>query len=149
MTDIPALKVRRLRASARLPVRATPGSSGLDLYADLGGPGQTLDLPAMPQLVGTGIAVEPPPGHEVQVRPRSGLSRQGVIVAFGTIDSDYRGEVLVNMAFPGDSGHSFPIHHGDRIAQLVVAPVLRTDVLEVDELSTTDRGSSGFGSSGR
>lgn len=149
MTDIPTLKIRRLRASARLPLRATPGSSGLDLYADLGGPEQTLNLTTMPQLVGTGISVEPPPGHEVQVRPRSGLSRQGVIVAFGTIDSDYRGEVLVNMAFSGDPGHSFPIHHGDRIAQLVVAPVLRTAVLEVDELSTTDRGSSGFGSSGR
>ncbi len=149
MTDIPTLRVHRLRASARLPARATPGSSGLDLYADLGGAGQTLDLTAMPQLVGTGIAVEPPPGYEVQVRPRSGLSRQGVVVAFGTIDSDYRGEVLVNMAFRGDPGRSFPVCHGDRIAQLVVAPVLRTGILEVDELTTTDRGSSGFGSSGR
>lgn len=147
--NVPALKVQRLRPSARLPERSTPGSSGLDLYADLGGSGETLDLSAMPQLVPTGIAIELPAAYEVQLRPRSGLSSQGVVVAFGTVDSDYRGEVLVNMAFRGDAGGTVRIRHGDRIAQLVVAPVVRPAVEEVDALSQTERGSGGFGSSGR
>ena len=121
----------------------------MDLYADLGAENETLDLTAMPQLVGTGIAVELSPDYEVQLRPRSGLSSQGVVVAFGTVDSDYRGELLVNMAFRGEMGRTFRIRHGDRIAQLVVAPVVRPAVEEVGELSPTERGSGGFGSSGR
>ena len=149
MPPIPSLKIKRLRASAQLPERSTPGSSGLDLYADLGGDGETLDLTAMPKLVGTGIAAEIPLGYELQIRPRSGLSSKGVDVAFGTVDSDYRGELRVNMAFRGDPGGSFRIRHGDRIAQLVVAPVLHPSLQEVEELGPSERGAGGFGSSGR
>ena len=90
-----------------------------------------------------------PSGYEVQVRPRSGLSRLGVDVAFGTVDADYRGELKVNMALRGDARRRFVIRHGERIAQIVVAPLLLTDVEEVDHLTPTERGAGGFGSSGR
>src|SRR3990170_7467620 len=96
LSSPPALKVKRLRPGARLPHRATEGSSGLDLFACLEPPG-CLELGPDPLLVPTGVALEVPPGYDVQVRPRSGLSARGVGVAFGTIDSDYRGEVLVTM----------------------------------------------------
>ncbi len=147
MLTPPALRVRRLRATARLPRRATPHSSGLDLYADFGSAGGEVVLEATPQLIPTGLAVEVPPGFEVQVRPRSGLSRRGVVVAFGTVDADYRGELLVNMSWPLEG--QFTVRQGDRIAQLVVAPVALAEVEEVDELSETERGGGGFGSTGR
>ena len=148
--DSPArLKVKRLRPSARLPERRTPGSAGLDIYADLASDGESLELGDRPRLVPTGIAVGPPPGYEVQIRPRSGLSKEGVDVAFGTVDGDYRGELLVNMSVRGGPGRRFRIRHGDRIAQIVVAPVATAVVEEVSELSPTDRGADGFGSTGR
>ena len=92
----PTLKVRKMRPDGRLPVRATPGSSGLDLFACLEEQA-AIDLSPDPLLVPTGIAIELPPGYEATIRPRSGLSLRGVSVAFGTIDADYRGELLVNM----------------------------------------------------
>ncbi len=143
------LKVKRLRPSARLPQRATPVSSGLDVYADLGGEGRTLTLTATPALVPTGLALEVPPGYEVQIRPRSGLSRQGVDAAFGTLDADYRGELLVNLSVRAGARETFTIEHGERIAQIVVAPVVLATVEEVDALSETQRGEGGFGSTGR
>ncbi|HJN93406.1 MAG TPA: dUTP diphosphatase [Dehalococcoidia bacterium] len=149
MTDAPDLQVKRLRPSATMPQRATPHASGLDLYADLTEAGGAINLSPQPQLIPTGIAVAVPSGYEVQLRPRSGLSRRGVVVAFGTIDADYRGEVFVNMSAPGAEGGRFLIEHGDRIAQLVVAPIVLADVVEVDELSDTERGAGGFGSTGR
>jgi dUTP pyrophosphatase len=145
----PALHVQRLRPSGRLPVRSSAHASGLDVFADLSARGGELTLAAEPALVPTGIAVEVPPGYEVQVRPRSGLSRQGVVVAFGTVDADYRGELFVNMSAALTSQGSFTLHDGDRIAQLVVAPVVLCDVVEVDELAPSERGAGGFGSTGR
>jgi dUTP pyrophosphatase len=139
------LRVRRLHPAARLPERATPQATGFDIYARLDAP---LTLTAAPQMVGTGIAIEFPAGYDVQVRPRSGLSSRGVGVAFGTIDADYRGELLVTMwTFGGVETHK--LDDGDRIAQLVVARLADAAVLEVEELSATERGAGGHGSTGR
>ena len=101
-----------------------------------------------PVRVPTGIALEFPDGVDVQVRPRSGLSLKGVQVAFGTIDPDYRGEILVTMWTVGDLAE-YAIHHGDRIAQLVVGRAAAANIVEVDDLSATARGASGHGSTGR
>ena len=144
-----SLHVRRLRAAAQLPTRATPLASGLDLYAELSEHGGALTLGWMPQAVPTGIACAPPPGCELQIRPRSGLTRRGVEIGWGTVDADYRGELLVSMYLRGPSARGYRIEHGDRIAQLVVAPVTLAQVLEVDELDDTERGAGGFGSTGR
>lgn len=101
-----------------------------------------------PLRVPTGIALEFPEGYDVQVRPRSGLSAKGVHVAFGTIDADYRGELLVTMWTSGDLGE-YLVRHGDRIAQLVVSRVVPASIVESDELTPTQRGSGGHGSTGR
>jgi dUTP pyrophosphatase len=140
------LRVRRLRPSARLPQRATPGSTGLDLFACIEG-GDSIELGRDPILVPTGIAIEVPPGYDAQVRPRSGLSAKGVGVTFGTIDSDYRGEVLVTMYLFG-ALDSHTIRHGDRIAQLVISRWADLPVVEVEALSETERGPGGHGSTG-
>ncbi len=147
MAARPALKVRLLRPGAVLPSRSTPGASGLDLYACLKATGQ-VEIGHDPLLIPTGIAIELPPGYEAQVRPRSGLSAQGIGVTFGTIDSDYRGEVLVTMQVFG-SRRSHTIHHGDRIAQLVVSRLADLPVVEVETISKTRRGAGGHGSTGR
>lgn len=144
-----ALRVRRLRAAAQLPTRGSELSSGLDLYAELSEQGGSMQLTQMPQPVPTGIACAPPAGHEIQIRPRSGLTRRGVEIGWGTVDADYRGELLVSMSLRGPAGRGFQIEHGDRIAQLVVAPVALTEVEEVDKLDDTARGAGGFGSTGR
>ena len=146
VSDQPALKIQRLHEDAKLPERATEGASGLDLYAYLGG-GQ-LALPRNPVRVPTGIALEIPPGYDVQVRPRSGLLLKGVGIGFGTIDSDYRGEVLVTMwIFSANGAHT--VRHGDRIAQLVVTKLGELPLLEVDELAPSTRGAGGHGSTGQ
>jgi dUTP pyrophosphatase len=147
MTPDPLLKVKKLRPGARLPHRSTEGSSGLDLHACLGA-GASLLLGRDPKRVPTGIALEIPPGYDAQLRPRSGLSLQGVGVTLGTIDSDYRGEILVTMHLFG-TRNDFRINDGDRIAQLVIAPLADLPVLEVEELSETDRGERGHGSTGQ
>lgn len=141
----PAIKVKLLRPGAQLPTRATPGASGLDLYACLD---EDIELGPDTTLVPSGIAVEVPYGYEVQVRPRSGLARRGVNVVFGTVDSDYRGEVFVNMHTIGTL-KSYRIQNGDRIAQLVIARVEMLPVLQVEELADSSRGEGGFGSTGR
>jgi dUTP pyrophosphatase len=138
------LRVRRLHPAARLPERTTPHATGFDIYARLDAP---LTLTRSPQMVPAGIAIEFPAGYDVQVRPRSGLSSRGVGVAFGTIDADYRGELLVTMWTFGDLT-SHEVHDGDRIAQLVVARLAPVVVVEVAELSATDRGEGGHGSTG-
>ena len=94
-----------------------------------------------------GIAIALPPGYEAQVRPRSGLSAKGVGVTFGTIDSDYRGEVLITMYLFGSLA-SYTVRHGDRIAQLVIARWADLPVVEAEALSATERGPSGHGSTG-
>lgn len=139
------LKVRRLHPDAQLPIRATEGASGLDLHACL--PDGEVTLGVDPVRVPTGIAIEFPAGYDVQVRPRSGLSLKGVGCAFGTIDSDYRGEVLVTMWVFG-SRTEHVVRHGDRIAQLVVAPLADLPVLEVEALTPSERGAAGHGSTG-
>jgi len=131
---------------ARLPQRATEGSTGLDLFAYIKKSGR-ITLEDKPKLVGTGIAVEVPRGYDVQIRPRSGLSARGVVAALGTVDSDYRGELLVTMYTLG-RGSSFEIRHGDRIAQLVISKLADLPVEEAEELSGTERGPQGHGSTG-
>ena len=146
MSQDSVLKVQRLRPGARMPVRATPAASGFDLFACLPG-AASLVLGRHPVLIPTGIALEIPPGFDAQIRPRSGLSSKGVGVALGTIDSDYRGEVLVTMYVFG-SQDSFSIRNGDRIAQLVLSRLAELPVVEAEELSPTARGSGGHGSTG-
>jgi len=141
------LKVKLLRPGARLPSRATSGSTGLDLYACLEAPGY-MELGPNSALVPTGIAIEAPAGFDVQIRPRSGLGREGVTLILGTIDSDYRGEILVSMHTFG-TRTSHRVHHGDRIAQMVVSRAADLRVQAVDELSPSERGGKGHGSTGR
>lgn len=141
------LRVKILRPDARLPRYATLGAAGLDLAAALDGPLEL--LAGRRALVPTGIAIQLPPGHEGQVRPRSGLARRHgltVLNSPGTIDEDYRGEVQVLLVNLG--AEPYLIQPGERIAQLVVAPVARVEVNRVDELDETPRGSAGFGSTG-
>lgn len=140
------LRVRRLDPRAQLPARASEGASGLDLFACLDGEGVVL-LGREPRLIGTGIALEVPPGYDAQVRPRSGLSARGVGVVFGTIDSDYRGEVLVTM-FVFGRDKPYPVRHGDRIAQLVITRLADLPLAEVQGLSPTMRDTGGHGSTG-
>jgi len=140
------LRVKRMYPDARLPQRATEGSTGLDLFAYIKKSGR-ITLGEKPKLVGTGIAVEVPRGYDVQIRPRSGLSARGVVAALGTVDSDYRGELLVTMYTLG-RGSSFEVRHGDRIAQLVISKLADLPVAEAEELSGTERGPQGHGSTG-
>lgn len=143
------VRFRRLphAAGLALPAPGSAGSAGLDLRAAIEHEA-TLE-PGRRLLVPTGFAVELPPGHEGQVRPRSGLAaRHGVTVvnAPGTVDSDYRGEILVALIHLGDE--AVTLRRGDRIAQLVVAPVASIRVEEAAELDDTERGAGGFGSTG-
>lgn len=142
------VRVRVVRTGRQpLPAYETGGSAGMDLRADLSepltlGPGERI-------LVPTGLRLEIPPGYEGQVRPRSGLAlKRGLTLlnAPGTIDSDYRGDVgviLVNL-----SAEPQRIEPGDRIAQLLFAPVTRAELVEVESLAGTERGAGGFGSTG-
>lgn len=144
----PKVRFQRLSERARLPRYMTAGAAGMDLASAaeapiLIGPGQRVAVP-------TGLAMELPEGYEGQVRPRSGLSfKTGVTVvnAPGTIDSDYRGELKVLLVNLGSEPHT--IEPGDRIAQLVVAPVVQVQVEEVETLSASARGAGGFGHTGR
>ena len=145
VTGTITLNVKRLRPEAKLPLRATEGAAGLDLYACL--PDGDVTLGPDPVRVNTGVAIECPANYDAQIRPRSGLSLKGIGVAFGTIDSDYRGELLVTMwVFGSKTEHT--IRHGDRIAQLVIAPLAEAAIVEVEELSESARGSGGHGSTG-
>jgi dUTP pyrophosphatase len=139
------MKVRIINKSENpLPAYQTPGSAGIDLCAD-----DNVYIPAgFTKKVSTGIYLEIPQGYEAQVRSRSGLAAQGIVVANspGTIDSDYRGEVCVLLH--NNSAHSYSVGAGYRIAQLVFAPVIQVELEEVSELSDTERGTGGFGSTG-
>ncbi|HSD19030.1 MAG TPA: dUTP diphosphatase [Anaeromyxobacter sp.] len=142
------VKVRRVGQRGpplELPRYETDGAAGLDLRAD-----EPVTLaPGERRLVPTGLALEIPPGHEGQVRPRSGLAVRhgiGMVNAPGTIDSDYRGEVGVVLVNHGQAPVSFA--RGDRIAQLVIAPVARAELALAEDLSGSARGGSGFGSTG-
>jgi dUTP pyrophosphatase len=142
------IRLRRLPHGEGLPLPAyaTAGAAGLDVVAaeDL-----TLE-PGARHAIATGFALAIPEGFEVQVRPRSGLALKHGVTCLntpGTIDSDYRGEVKVILANLG--GEPFDVRRGERIAQLVPAPVQRAVLREADELEPTGRGSGGFGSTGR
>ena len=143
--------VRRLAHGSDLPLPAyaSAGAAGLDLRAATPD-GETIEiLPGARQVVPTGIAIALPHGFEAQVRPRSGLARRHGVTCLnspGTVDSDYRGEIAVILINLGEA--PFAISRGDRIAQLVVAPVARAHWRTVEDLEETLRGSGGFGSSG-
>jgi len=144
------IPVRRIagRPHQELPRHETPGSAGMDLRASLLEP--LVLQPHRVYHVPTGLALELPEGYEGQVRPRSGLAmKRGVTVANapGTIDSDYRGEVGVLLVNLTDS--PVEIVPGERIAQLVLSPVVQGELVEVTELNETQRGSGGFGHTGR
>ena len=146
--EVTPLRIRVTRASPHpLPEYETADSAGLDLRAHLDEP---LDLePGARALVPTGLRLEIPAGFEGQVRPRSGLAlKRGLTVlnAPGTIDADYRGEVAVILA--NVSQEAQLIEPGDRIAQLVIAPVTRATLVEAAELAESERGGGGFGSTG-
>jgi dUTP pyrophosphatase len=141
------LRVAKLKEDAVLPRRAHEGDAGLDLYACEAahlGPGERWS-------VGTGVAVEIPPGHAGLVLPRSGLARDhgiALVNSPGLIDAGYRGEVRV-LLLNTDPAEVFRIEPGDRIAQLAIAPVALTEPVEVEALAESARGDGGFGSSGR
>lgn len=146
---LPEIEIRLTRLShgegLPLPAYASAGAAGMDVVA-----AEALTLaPGARHAVATGFAIAIPEGYEVQVRPRSGLALKHGITCLntpGTIDSDYRGEVKVILANLGDQ--PFPIARGDRIAQLVPAPVQRARFAEVASLDETARGAGGFGSTG-
>ncbi len=143
------VKVKRIgNHTLPLPRYETEGAAGFDLRACIDNTigGVVLYGVGMPKVVGCGFAFEVPEGYELQIRPRSGLSRDGVHVALGTVDSDYRGEVKICLSVEGSN--QFWINHGDRIAQGIIAPVVRAELVEVDTLSETARGAGGFGSTG-
>ena len=139
--------IKRLSKEISLPKYETAGSSGMDLAANIAGnisidPGKTAIIP-------TGLALSVPKGFEVQIRPRSGLAAKqkiSVLNTPGTIDSDYRGEIKVILINQGQE--TFKVEKGLRIAQMVVCPVVQAQIKEVEDLSETERGKGGFGSTG-
>lgn len=137
-------------ASVPLPSYETAGAAGADLRANLPDRGEIVLSPGQRALVPTGLRLEIPEGYEVQIRPRSGLAlKHGITLpnSPGTIDCDYRGPLGVIVMNAGDA--PFTVTHGERIAQMVVAPVLRAAFDLVDSLGDTARGAGGFGSTGR
>ena len=139
--------IKRLSKQVSLPKYETSGSSGMDLAANIDAnininPGKTAIIP-------TGLALSIPKGFEVQIRPRSGLAAKqkiSVLNTPGTIDADYRGEIKVILI---NLGHEpFKVEKGLRIAQMVVCPIVQAQLKEVDDLSETERGKGGFGSTG-
>ena len=147
----PMVAIRRLPHGADLPLPAyaSDGAAGLDLIAATVEDATVSIAPGSRALVPTGLTMALPDGFEAQVRPRSGLAaKHGITVlnSPGTIDADYRGEVKVLLINLSDT--AFEISRGDRIAQLVVAPVARVALAEVEDLDDTSRGAGGFGSTG-
>ena len=139
--------IKRLSKEVSLPKYETSGSSGMDLAANIDAninidPGKTAIIP-------TGLALSIPKGFEVQIRPRSGLAAKqkiSVLNTPGTIDADYRGEIKVILINLGQE--TFKVEKGLRIAQMVVCPIVQAQLKEVDDLSKTERGKGGFGSTG-
>ena len=140
--------IKKLNQKVKIPSYKTIGSSGVDLEAFLENP---IELePNKSVLIPTGIAIAIPQDTEVQIRPRSGLAAKfniGVLNSPGTIDSDYRGEIKVIIYNHGDA--DFVVNNGDRIAQMILTPVIKMKLEETDELPETARGEDGFGSTGK
>ena len=133
-----------------LPAYQSAEAAGLDLLAAVPDAAPLTLAPGDYAMVPTGLIVALPPGHEAQVRPRSGLAaKHGVTVlnSPGTIDADYRGEIRVILINHGDQ--PFTIRRGERVAQMVIAPMVQATLVPADSLSVTDRGAGGFGSTGR
>jgi dUTP pyrophosphatase len=133
-----------------LPAYQSADAAGLDLVAAVAETTPLVLAPGKHAMVPTGLTIALPPGYEAQVRPRSGLAaKHGVTVlnSPGTIDADYRGEISVILINHGEA--PFAVRRGDRIAQMVIAPVVRVELVVTAALSATDRGSGGFGSTGR
>ena len=140
--------VKRLNPKVNLPEYKTSGSSGMDLMAFI--ENKITILPKTSQIVPTGLAIAIPEDCEVQIRPRSGLAAKfgiSVLNTPGTIDSDYRGEIKVILFNHGKE--DFAINNGDRIAQMVLAPIVKMELKETENLPETSRGESGFGSTGK
>ena len=140
--------VKKLDSSVKLPEYKTSGSSGMDLMAFIKSPIKI--APNTVELIPTGLSVAIPEDLEIQIRPRSGLAAKssiGVLNTPGTIDSDYRGELKIILFNHGNK--DFIVNNNDRIAQMVLTPVIKMELEEVDQLPETVRGSRGFGSTGK
>jgi dUTP pyrophosphatase len=141
------IQIKKLSNSVSTPKYETPGSSGMDIAACI--KNSIIISPGEKVLVSTGLSIAIPRGYEVQIRPRSGLAAKKNITVLntpGTIDADYRGEIKVILINHGKE--EFVIENGVRIAQMVVCPIVQANLEEVAELSETERGSDGFGSTG-
>ena len=140
--------VKKLKPSAKLPSYKTSGASGMDLMAYMD---KSIELkPGESCLVPTGLSVAFPEEYEIQIRPRSGLAAKNNISVLntpGTIDSDYRGEIKVILFNHGNK--NFKINNNDRIAQMILTPVIKMDLEETNELPESIRGAGGFGSTGK
>ena len=142
------VKIKKLNSKVKVPKYKTDGSSGVDLEAFIENP--IIVEPNSSKLIPTGISLSIPQECEVQVRPRSGLAAESSISVLntpGTIDSDYRGEIKIILFNHGNE--QFVVKNGDRIAQMVLVPVFKFQFEEVNELTQTNRGSGGFGSTGK
>ncbi|MGA2055225.1 MAG: dUTP diphosphatase [Bradyrhizobium sp.] len=152
MSSTVKIEVRQLPngEGLALPAYQSALAAGLDLLAAVAEDAPVVLAPGKYALVPTGLSIALPPGYEAQVRPRSGLAaKHGVTVlnAPGTVDADYRGEIGVPLINHGDV--PFTVRRGERIAQMVIAPVVQAELVQVTTLSPTERGSGGFGSTGR
>ncbi len=147
MVQEPLLRVKKKEEGVELPKYETPGSAGLDIKAFIA---SDFAIPPMGRAkIPTGLFFEIPEGYEAQIRPRSGLALKWGVTLLnspGTIDSDYRGELEVILFNTGSE--SFTVKNGDRIAQMVISPVVRAVISEAERLSETERGAGGFGSTG-
>ena len=140
--------VKKLDSKVKLPEYKTSGSSGMDLMAFIKSPIKI--APNSVELIPTGLSIAIPEDLEIQIRPRSGLAAKssiGVLNAPGTIDSDYRGELKIILFNHGNK--DFVVNNNDRVAQMVLTPVIKMELEEVDQLPETLRGSGGFGSTGK
>ena len=152
MSDKVKVDIRQLphAEGLALPAYQTTEAAGVDLLAAVPAETPLILPPGKYAMVPTGLTIALPPGFEAQVRPRSGLAaKHGVTVlnSPGTIDADYRGEI--NVLLINHSDAPFPIRRGERIAQMVIAPVVQAQLVAAEQLSVTERGSGGFGSTGR
>jgi len=140
--------IKRLNSKVKLPEYKTSGSSGLDLMAFIDSPIKI--APNTLELIPTGLSIAIPEDLEIQIRPRSGLAAKssiGILNTPGTIDSDYRGELKIILFNHGNK--DFIVNNNDRVAQMVLTPVIKMQLKEVDLLPKTIRGSGGFGSTGK
>lgn len=139
------VKIKKLSPQAKIPEYKTRGASGFDIEACM--PHALFLSPGGFASIPTGMAFEIGEGYEVQIRPRSGHGSQGILAMFGTIDSDYRGEVKITVY--NHTSRMFVVESGMRLAQGVLAKALRAEIFESIRLTDTDRGSEGHGSTGR